>query len=166
MAKKRLVLETQNRKDCYELPEDCGKIIGVDYRERLQDECWLLFPVSTDGAFLRVYAIDKPPETPEEARNLLRRAYTRITYKPVWIRWNDRIYVYPAPVNDGDYLILTIDEDDWPRGRMELRGSQVGEPAEDRCKAEAQEALEEAEEEEGPFRVFPTLQTRPRISGD
>lgn len=107
---RKLVLETIGRKDCYPLPEDCGEIIGVDYRDRRDEIAFILFEAPTSRSYLRVFALDKSPETPEEARNLLKRAHTRITYKPVWLRLNSNLFVYPAPVDDGDYLVVTIHE--------------------------------------------------------
>ena len=128
MAKK-LVLETQGRKDCYSLPKNCGEIIGVDFSDRRDEIAFVLFEAPTLPSYLRVFAVDRPPTSPEEARNLLRRAYTEITYKPVWIRVEDYLYVYPAPVNDGDYLLLTVDDNEGQRGRLELRAQEMGQSA-------------------------------------
>lgn len=108
--KPRLVIETRNRQDAYLLPDECGEVIGVDYSDRRNEIAFVLFEAPTLRSYLRVFALDRPPQTPEEARNLLQRAWKRITYSPVWIRVNEYLYVYPAPVNDGDYLVLTFDE--------------------------------------------------------
>ena len=106
---RKLIIETRNRQDCYPLPRDCGEILAVQYTNWARDVEFLLFESPTMRSWLRVFALDKAPQTPAEARNLLKRAYTRITYRPVWIRLNDELYVFPPLVNDGDYLILTVD---------------------------------------------------------
>jgi len=106
---RKLIIETENRRDCYPLPENCGEILGVDFADRFYELTFSLFEAPTLRSYLRVFALDKPPETSEEARNLLKRAYTRISYKPVWIRLDSKLFVYPAPVNDGEYLIVTVD---------------------------------------------------------
>jgi len=133
---KKLIIETQHRQDRYLLPENCGEIIGVDYSDRRDEIAFVLFEAPTLPSYLRVFALDKPPKTPEEARNLLKRAYTRITYKPVWVRVDNYLYVYPAPVNAGDYLLLTVDEKQGQARRLEFRDSQLASPTEDRREAE------------------------------
>jgi len=105
-----LVLETQGRQDCYELPPECGEVLMVRYRECRDEVLFTLLEAPASKAWLHVYALDKIPESPQEVRNLLERAYKRISYSPVWMRCEDNLYIYPSPVNDGAYLVLTIDE--------------------------------------------------------
>lgn len=108
LGARKLVVETKARQDCYPLPPECGEIIGVDFSDRHNEIAFVLFEAPVLRSYLRVFALDKPPDTAEEARNLLRRAWKRITYKPVWIRLNNSLFVYPSPVNSGDYLVVTI----------------------------------------------------------
>ena len=112
MAKeRRLVIETQGRQDCYPLPKDVGgEVVGVQYATRQYETIFSLFEAPVQRSWLRVYALDKRPTTPEEVRRLLERAHKRITYRPVWMCMDGSLYVFPAPVNSGEYLILTIDE--------------------------------------------------------
>ena len=105
-----LIIEMKARQDCYPLPKGCGEVVSVKFADREYQTIFLMFEAPTIRSWLRVFALDKVPETPEEARNLLKRAYTRITYSPVWTRMNDELYIYPKPVNDGEYLILTVEQ--------------------------------------------------------
>lgn len=107
---RRFILQTEAKRDHYLLPEKCGVIEAVQYTSWSGDEAFLLFESPTTRSWIKVYALDGPPTCPEEVRGLLRRAYTRISYRPVWMRFKDVLFVYPAPVNDGDHLIVSFNE--------------------------------------------------------
>lgn len=100
----RLVIETRHNTLAYTLPDGIGTVVRVqlfspDSRPFEFLEC----PATV--SYIRLFASGKQPESPEEARALLKSVYAKFG-KNLWLKVGDKLHLYPAPVNAGELLIV------------------------------------------------------------
>ena len=106
---RKVVIETRNHQDTYPLPPDAARVVEVQFSGWGYEKAWLLFECPLTISYMRVYAIAKPPEILPEVQEMLRAAHGIIGWRPLWFQFGDRLVVYPAPENDGDWLVVRYD---------------------------------------------------------
>ena len=70
-----------------------------------------LFEVPITKAYLRVYSMDGPPASREEAFAMLGTAHGTFSYRPMWYRWKDELLLWPPTPNDGEILSIEYEVD-------------------------------------------------------
>lgn len=100
----RFVIETRHNTDRYAIPDNVGLITRVQlYAEEMRPFEFLECPSSAN--YIRVFANGQAPHSPEEARALLQKIRAKVGNK-LWLRYDGHLYLYPAPVNSGERLIV------------------------------------------------------------
>ena len=98
-------LITKGGRDSYLLPEGVGDILEVNYVTR-EEEPFLVFEFPTTKSYLALVSSNGSPSDAGGVRRVLRDAHKVFSYSPVWFRLRETLFVYPIPVNDGEFLRL------------------------------------------------------------
>lgn len=88
----------------YPLPKRVGRIVSVVYRGREYPIELTLFECPITKAYLRVYSMDEPPASREEAFAMLGTAHGTFSYRAMWYRWGDELLIWPPTPNVGEIL--------------------------------------------------------------
>lgn len=100
----RLTVATRHSTDCYPLPEWVGSIVKVQLATGAP-KAFLFLEAPCSQSYVHLYTNGNPPQTPFEARSFLRTIHERLRVN-LWFRLGDDLYLYPAPVNSGETLIV------------------------------------------------------------
>ena len=103
----------------YPLPANTGPIVAVSYKGREYPIELTLFEVPVTRAYLRVYSMDGPPATREEAFAMLGTAHGTFSYRAMWYRWGDEVLIWPPTPNDGEILVIEHEVEAVAKGHKE-----------------------------------------------
>lgn len=91
----------------YPLPKRVGPIVSVIYKGREYPIELTLFEMPITRSYLmRVYSMNGPPASREEAFAMLRAAHGSFSFRPMWYRWEDELLIWPPAPNDGEIIVV------------------------------------------------------------
>lgn len=100
----RLVIVTRHNTDHYQLPAGTGEILRITVSNG-SPKPFLFFEAPAQTSYFHLLSNGIRPATPEQARAYLRQVHEKFRSN-LFFRLGDAIYLYPAPVNEGDNLIV------------------------------------------------------------
>lgn len=104
IAPRRLTIDTRHTTDRYPLPPEVGNILRVRlYATEMRP--FEIFECPSTANYVRLFANGQTPSDEVGARALLKAVRAKFGHN-LWLRWQGNLYLYPAPVNSGEIIIV------------------------------------------------------------
>lgn len=104
VAPRRLTIDTRHNTDRYPIPPSVGNILRVRLYAA-DTRPFEIFECPATSNYIRLFANGQAPHSDAEARQLLKAVRAKFG-KALWLRYNQHLYLHPAPVNSGEMIVV------------------------------------------------------------
>lgn len=101
----RLAITTRHNTDHYILPAGVGEILRVTLVTGAP-KAFLFLEAPVQTSYFHLLADGVRPASPDQARAYLRQVHEKFRSN-LWYRLGDTLFLFPAPVNAGESLLVT-----------------------------------------------------------